>query len=246
MDATTRSADPPMPHESGEAVTPALRRARLYHVLEVALAHPASEVVTWLAAHETAAAFRREVELVETDHEAAAEIVAAAETFFAVLRERDPSLVEADYISLFAANFPLVPCPPYGSLYLVDENKRLEEILAIKEFYASAGVEMAGAYDDLPDHLCAELELVQILCFREHDAISAGDVVAIEQTRKTASEFLVRFLEPFAARIAGLASRMAPENPYTHVLDVARRLVQRHLAAMDGLAAPRVSREDRS
>jgi hypothetical protein len=107
--------------------------------------------------------------------------------------------VEAAYIALFTNNYPHLPCPPYGSLFTaIDSEKRLEEMLAIKEFYQSHGMDIADSFDDLPDHLCVELEFMQLLCFREREAEEMpGPGTDLAGVRKAEAEFLDRFLLPF-------------------------------------------------
>ncbi|MFY9829192.1 MAG: molecular chaperone TorD family protein, partial [Rhodoplanes sp.] len=151
-----------------------------------------------------------------------------------------------DHIALFSANFPLVPCPPYGSLFLVDENKRLEEMLAIKNFYQTCGVETASSFDDLPDHICVELEFMQLLCFREHDANVDRDSLAVTKTRRSQAEFLDRFLLPFVKRLAELAARTMPDNPYTPLLDAAQLLTALHRSELSEHAPMSLPRESLS
>jgi TorA maturation chaperone TorD len=137
--------------------------------------------------------------------------------------------VEAAYISLFTNNFPHLPCPPYGSLFTaVDSEKRLEEMLTIKEYYQSHGMDIADSYDDLPDHLCVELEFMHMLCFRESEAEEAQDLELIRGVRVVEAEFLDRFLLPFATRLADLAVGSVPNNPYSDLLEAARCFLLAH------------------
>jgi TorA maturation chaperone TorD len=137
--------------------------------------------------------------------------------------------VESDHIALFSANFPQVPCPPYGSLFTADDDgKRLEEMLAIKTFYQDSGIDVSETFDDLPDHICVELEFMQVLCFREHDAMTQGDHELAEAVRAEQAQFLDRFLLPFAERLSFLALRIASDNPYSHLLGATNRLLTHH------------------
>ncbi|RAI42835.1 TorD/DmsD family molecular chaperone [Rhodoplanes roseus] len=240
MDAVTSRARGPLgpSADPAGAADAALDRARLCHFLELALAHPAEAGVTHLCADDTAAALLDALDRLPGPDEARGAAGDAALRFVAALRGRDYAGVEADYIAMFAANYPLVPCPPYGSLFVVDEAKRLDEMLAVKAFFHDSGVDLSEGYDDLPDHVCVELELMQILAFREHAAAEAGDAVAVADARRLQGAFLDRFLQPFADKMASVALRMLPDNPYVHLLDVLRRVLVCHRA---DLAAPALS-----
>ncbi|MBF0306078.1 MAG: molecular chaperone TorD family protein [Alphaproteobacteria bacterium] len=196
----------------------------LYHFLELALAHPGEDGFDY---------FRRP----ETEHELARLLSGhlprhagpPLADFFGGLRKATFEEVEAAYISLFSANFPQVPCPPYGSLFTAeDDGKRLEEMLAIKAFYAENGVDVSESFDDLPDHLCVELEFLQLLCFREHDAAAAGDAELAAALRGRQAVFLDRFVLPFMERLAALAAKFDADNPYSHLLDATRLLLTDH------------------
>jgi TorA maturation chaperone TorD len=212
---------------SAFAASPAVAWGNLYHFLELALAHPAEEGIAYFRLPETEEALERLLE----DLSVSGSDLSTLRAFFAGLRGNDATDVEAAHIGLFSANFPQVPCPPYGSLFTAeDDGKRLEEMLAIKQFYAEDGVDVSESFDDLPDHLCVELEFLQLLCFREHDALAAGDAEMAEAVRARQALFLDRFLLPFVERLALLAVRTAPDNPYAHLVDATWRLLAHHRA----------------
>lgn len=205
---------------------PVRGRASIYHFLELALAHPDEDGLDWIAAPSTEAALAAELDALPRA-EALVEAKAALRRFFAAVRERSHETVEAAHIALFSANFPSVPCPPYGSLFTVDESKRLEEMLAIKTFYRDSGFDLSEAFDDLPDHLCVELELLHALCFREQ---TAEDPREIAWARERAAEFMDRFLTPFLDRLSEIASVAEPDNCYTDLLAATRHIVAHHRA----------------
>jgi TorA maturation chaperone TorD len=100
--------------------------------------------------------------------------------------------------------------------------------LTIKEFYQTHGMDIAESYDDLPDHLCVELEFLHMLCFRESEAEEAQDLELIRGVRVVEAEFLDRFLLPFATRLADLAVGSVPDNPYSDLLEAARCFLLAH------------------
>lgn len=207
-----------------------LERAQIYYFLELALAHPGEDGHEFFRKETTSYIFLLQFsELLQTAAETCAAGLVAANKFFELVRRMNYEEVEAAHISLFSSNYPHLPCPPYGSLFTaIDSEKRLEEMLAIKEFYQRHGIDIAEAYDDLPDHICVELEFMQVLCFREHEATQANDLAVIAGLRGTQAEFLSRFLMPFAIRLAEIGIQSAPENPYSHLLEVMRCFISQH------------------
>lgn len=208
----------------------ARERGQLYHFLELALAHPGEGGHDYFCEADTEQEFLQVYAVeVQTDQVLADKGVPAAKKFFAGLRGMSYEQVEGAYIALFTNNYPHLPCPPYGSLFTaIDSEKRLEEMLAIKEFYQNHGVDIADSFDDLPDHLCVELEFMQVLCFREREAADAEDQELLTGVRKAESEFLDKFLLPFATRLADLAVGSVADNPYSGLLDAARCFLLAH------------------
>lgn len=217
--------------------TDALGRGRIYHFLELSLAHPGEDACELLGQENSELLFLTNyVGLFCQMEELCKRGIESAKRFFQDFRNLQYEEVEASYIELFSANFPHLPCPPYGSLFLASEgDKRLEEMLAIKAFYQKYGIDIDESFDDLPDHLCVELEFLQILCFREDEAEKMEDYELIASVRAVQAEFLDRFLLPFAARISKIANETMPENLYSKLLDVMNctLLQHRHLLSKE-------------
>lgn len=214
----------------------AIRWAQVFHFLELALSHPGEDGLLYFRSQ------RAESELQAalcglSGGAAQAGVAASAAAFFAGLRSRSFDEVEAEHIALFSANFPTVPCPPYGSLFTAEESKRLEEMLEIKQFYHRSGVDISASFDDLPDHICVELEFLQLLCFRLEDALRAEDTGMVAGLRNTMTIFLDRFMLPFVRRLTAISGRMAPSNPYSHLLAVTRDVLESHRRHLAGETA---------
>lgn len=247
---SVRDAEPIEPsssvREHDSAASAAAVWARLYHFLELGLAHPAEEGFAYFRGPNAEAEFQSAIRQLPNRDELINQAVFAGRAFFDALRARSFEELEADHIGLFSANFPAVPCPPYGSLFTAPESKRLEEMLAIKGFYHRSGVDISGSFDDLPDHICVELEFLQLICFRLEDAIARGDLALVERLRRTLIEFFDRFFLPFVQRLAPLAIRMTPENPYAHLLHAAQALAEHSRGQIErdlGLSAALLMRE---
>jgi putative dimethyl sulfoxide reductase chaperone len=216
----------------------ARERGQIYHFLELALAHPGEGGHEYFCESSTEQEFLEVYGVeIQADGMLAKKGIPAARKFFSRLREMSYEQVEGAYIALFTNNYPHLPCPPYGSLFTaIDSEKRLEEMLAIKEFYQNHGIDIADSFDDLPDHLCVELEFMQILCFREREAADAKDQELLNGVRRAETEFLDKFLLPFATRLADLAVGSAADNPYSDVLDAARCFLLAHRKQLGELA----------
>lgn len=208
----------------------AAKRGQLYCFLELALAHPGEGGHDYFRMESTEIEFLQAyASEVRFEEKLAERGIAAAKKFFTSLRSMSYEKAEPAYISLFINNYPHLPCPPYGSLFTADDSeKRLEEMLAIKDFYQSHGMDIAESYDDLPDHICVELEFLQMLSFRESEAEEAQDLELIRGVRAAEAEFLDRFFLPFATRLAGLAAGSVPDNPYSDLLEAARCYLLAH------------------
>lgn len=207
-----------------------LNRARLYHFFELAFAHPGEEGFDYFRKDVTEREFLNVYNAVLQDDEALhTRGEASARGFFAKLRSQSYEENEAAHIALFSSNYPHLPCPPYGSLFTApDSEKRLGEMLAIKEFYQQDGVDIAETFNDLPDHLCVELEFSQLLCFREAEMAQKGDAEVLAGICSRQAVFLDRFLLPLGNSLADLASAAMPENPYSDLLQTMRCFLLRH------------------
>jgi TorA maturation chaperone TorD len=229
-DILSQGSGPAATGQAADGSFTARERGQLYHFLELALAHPGEGGHEYFCEAGTEQQFLQVYEVeVREDRTLAEKGVPAARRFFAGLRDMSYEQVEGAYIALFTNNYPHLPCPPYGSLFTaIDSEKRLEEMLAIKEFYQTHGVDIADSFDDLPDHLCVELEFMQLLCFREREAADAMDQELLAGVRKAEAEFLDKFLLPFATRLADLAVASVADNPYSDLLDAARCFLLAH------------------
>jgi putative dimethyl sulfoxide reductase chaperone len=224
--------------EAVAAPSESLGRAQLYHFFELALAHPGEDGFDYFRQEPTEQAFLKAwSSLSSGNKERLDQGLAAAGIFFSMLRERSYEEVEAAHINLFSSNFPHLPCPPYGSLFTAnDADKRLEEMLAIKDCYHRNGVDIDDSFTDLPDHLCVELEFTQLLCFREHEALARADTDVQAGIRGAQAEFLDRFLLPLGNSLADLAVAAMPENPYRHLLEALRCFLLEHRQNLEAIS----------
>ncbi len=112
----------------------------------------------------------------------------------------------------FDACFPLPPCPPYEGIYY--EKPRSAVMLEVSEFYKSFGLRMSQKEGkrEFPDHICAELEFLHFLTFKE--AHATGE--KLKEYLLAQKDFLERHLIQW---IPGFCSKLQdPESPPFYAL----------------------------
>ena len=69
-----------------------------------------------------------------------------------------------------------LPAPPYGSVYLEEGRKVMGESTArVMEFYKAEGLSMNEQFQNLPDHITAEMEFMYYLAYHEVEALEKND-----------------------------------------------------------------------
>jgi TorA maturation chaperone TorD len=123
-----------------------------------------------------------------------------------------------DYTRLFLGPVQ-APARPYASVWLHHGADQLmtEATEAVRGFYAEGGFELAEDFQDLPDHVAAELEFLYLLIHRGNVARWSGDASALQQMQALQQRFLDqhlgRWLGPFL-----LAQHEAAQTPFYEAL----------------------------
>ena len=142
--------------------------------------------------------------------------------------------MEAEYIRLFEVGVGRPFCPLYEGSHRSGRMKIMEELV---RFYEHFGLRAAAG--DQPDHVCAELEFVHYLAFKEAAAVSAGaDAGGLMLAQK---EFLERRLCRWLPRVAALVASAEAARFYRPVTALASefcRLDLGWLKAMSGKSVP--------
>ncbi len=101
---------------------------------------------------------------------------------------------EAGFIRTFDTGAPLPPSPPYEGFYRGEP--RTAVLLAVSEFYRHFGLVMSREEGkrEHPDHLCAELEFLHFLTFKEAQAIRDENPELLKGYRLAQKDFLKRHL----------------------------------------------------
>lgn len=140
----------------------AAARSALYHRLARAFAFPDPPLVEELASGAFLAALREEVPFLPFPFPLPHQTPAAL---------ADPALaheeVQQEYIRLFEVGPGQPPCPLYEGVHRPGRMKIMEELV---RFYEHFGLRPQPG--DQPDHLCAQLEFMHYLAFKETAALT--------------------------------------------------------------------------
>ncbi len=92
------------------------------------------------------------------------------------------------YTGIFDICLPAPPCLPYEGIY--HKKQRSEVMLEVSEFYNDFGLHMSQKEGkrEFPDHICAELEFMHFLTFKEATGESSGEYLLAQK------DFLERHL----------------------------------------------------
>ncbi len=130
--------------------------------------------------------------------------------------EFDEILLE--YTRIFLGPFKVL-VPPYGSCYL--ENEKLlngETTIQVKNIYLKLGLDISESWNDLPDHIVAELEFMHFLTYNyaspEDSDLNKDEVIAVEK------EFFFKYFYPFATRLCSDILGKTKSNIYNKIAKI--------------------------
>lgn len=104
-----------------------------------------------------------------------------------------------EYARLFVGPNELL-APPYGSVYLEEGGKVMGESTArVMEFYKAEGLSMDDQFQNLPDHITAEMEFMYYLAYHEVEALEKNDSEKAAQFLNRQETFRNTFLGPWVA-----------------------------------------------
>jgi putative dimethyl sulfoxide reductase chaperone len=152
-----------------------------------------------------------------------------------------PASLTPEFTRLFIGPFS-PPCPPYGSVYM-ENNRTLmgDSTMDVLRRYRDLGVDLDRNFNEAPDHICAELEFMCLLVYKELTGLRSGDPGQTEQMLAHQLAFLddhlTRWIPPFTDRVAAHAhSRFYQELARTTAVFVTED--RRYLAAVAPPAEP--------
>jgi DMSO reductase family type II enzyme chaperone len=142
----------------------------------------------------------------------------------------DPALaheeLQQEYIRLFEVGPGRPPCPLYEGSHRSGRMKILEELV---RFYEHFGLRHEAG--DLPDHLCAELEFMHYLAFKEAATLHAsGDSLPYRLAQR---DFLRRHLNRWLPRLCRRLEQLDPPRLYLSLARLAVEACQRDVRFLD-------------
>jgi len=117
-----------------------------------------------------------------------------------------PASLTPEFTRLFIGPFH-PPCPPYGSVY-IEKNRTLmgDSTMDALSRYRDLGAELDEHFREAPDHICAELEFMCLLVYKELTGIRSGDpgraVQILAHQLAFLDDHLNRWLPVFTDRVA--------------------------------------------
>lgn len=136
----------------------------------------------------------------------------------------DPNLaheeLQQEYIRLFEVGPGRPPCPLYEGSHRSGRMKIMEELV---RFYAHFGLRAQAG--DLPDHLCAELEFMHYLAFKEAAALHSG--ADSQPYRRAQRDFLQRHLNRWLPRLRFRLEQLDPPPVYLSLARLAEEACRR-------------------
>lgn len=143
--------------------------------------------------------------------------------------------IEVDYTGLFVGPF-LVPAPPYGSVYL-EEGRQLmgDSTIDARRHYLGLGLDLSVDFKEPPDHICAELEFMQVLIRQGVEALEAADAQLLAVSMGHQCRFLEKHLGAWAPAFADKVIEHARTDYYRRVAGVLRTFVAEEMATLRDL-----------
>ncbi|TEU00777.1 MAG: ethylbenzene dehydrogenase [Dehalococcoidia bacterium] len=142
----------------------------------------------------------------------------------------DPTLtheeLQQEYIRLFEVGPGRPPCPLYEGTHRSGRMKIMEELV---RFYEHFGLRPEAG--DLPDHLCAELEFMHYLAFKEAAALHTG--ADSQPYRLAQRDFLRRHLSRWLPKVRQRLERLDPPRLYLSLALLAEEGCRRDVRSLE-------------
>lgn len=137
-----------------------------------------------------------------------------------------------DYTQLFLGPVN-APAKPYGSVYLTGEASLMQgSTMEVLDLYRQGGFDLADDFQNLPDHIAAELEFLYLTIHRENEAQWNADLDAVAKAmdlrRRLLNQHLSKWIEPFTIAIL----RSAGTDYYRELATLTRKFVALQTAAV--------------
>jgi TorA maturation chaperone TorD len=145
-----------------------------------------------------------------------------------------------EYARLFVGPNEL-SAPPYGSVYLEEGGKVMGESTArVMEFYKAEGLSMDEQFQNLPDHITAEMEFMYYLAYHEVEALEKNDREKAVYFLNRQEVFLRKFLDGWIVSFCAKIKEGTENDFYRALADCLAAFISK----TDGCAIPEEMREN--
>ncbi len=149
-----------------------------------------------------------------------------------------PASLTPEFTRLFIGPFS-PPCPPYGSVYM-ENNRTLmgDSTMDALRRYRNLGVDLDQQFRQAPDHICAELEFMSLLVYKELAGLRSEDPGQVEQMLALQQSFLTDHLNQWIPPFTDRVTAHAESRFYTDLARATRIFVEEDLLYLATISAP--------
>ena len=149
-------------------------------------------------------------------------------SMIAELQNQENGLTELilEYSRLFLGPFEVL-APPFGSVYL-NPNKKMvmdETTNDVVDLYLRAGLDVDENFNNLPDHITAELEFMHYLYFQLHAALSEDKKDQADEFQKLKTDFFHNHLGKWGITFTDKVRENAQMDFYRRLGQVTRMVL---------------------
>jgi TorA maturation chaperone TorD len=151
-----------------------------------------------------------------------------ATKYFPKMEEEIENLesLRVDYSKLFLGPFALL-APPYGSVYLEGERKVMgDSTIDARNRYREVGLDIAGDFKEVPDHILVELEYMYYLILKEIESIENSDLHKATDYLKKQKGFLEDHLVVWVPEFADKIEENAETEFYKNLAKATKAFVK--------------------
>lgn len=134
--------------------------------------------------------------------------------------------LQLKYTQAFDVGVPEPPCPPYEGVYR-GGIERTVTLIEVSEFYKQFGLKMHSEEEkrELADHLCAELEFLHFLTFKENQAREEGNKELLKGYIWAQKDFLELHLAKWVPKFTDKLQTSCADPLYVPLANITSKFV---------------------
>jgi DMSO reductase family type II enzyme chaperone len=169
-------------------------RSNLYKLLSIGFRYPTPEIFRSFQNGEFLDKLMCNISLIPGFNDLMLELSLIAEHEKESMKGMTLSEFEIEFTRTFDAGIPVPLCSPYEGHYC--QKPRTMVMLEVSEFYNFFGMRMnqEEGKREFPDHICAELEFLHFLTFKEEKALRGSKGEELNGYLRTQKDFLERHI----------------------------------------------------